>query len=277
MKNSILSFLIIITINCFGQSFPKNNPNLLLNKIIKPKVIDENMQSMAYQHFYFEFDFNLKKFTNLNKPYFYGGYLSEYNKLVGKEFKVLKVHEANPITLGGSKEYAIEMENNELGKVFYRYFPDSESSFELEVIGGIDIKDDYYCSDIEYSKDKFDKSETYISPTNSGINFMKINSNNKKNIYMTLRTAGQTLLVRKNGLFILFSDGTKLNKPTSKVEVESNSRGGYLYSVNVKLNLEDIKILESKLITDYRIHIFDDTVKKESAEILKNYIKCLKK
>jgi hypothetical protein len=170
-----LTFLTI-----FGQSFPENNPELLLNKIVKPKEISESLQKYAYKNFYLEFDIEKKQFTKddkKNKPFASGpsySVISDYSKLVGKEFKVLEIYEIIPKYSSSRKEFAVELENAEIGKIFYKYDPKYEHSFELEVVGGLDYPEDFFCSKIDSQKDKFEDKETFFTPTENGISFIYI-------------------------------------------------------------------------------------------------------
>lgn len=284
MKKIIFTFISCLTIlNVFSQSFPENNPELLLNKIVKPIEITESLQKFAYENFYLEFDKEKKQFTkeeHKNKPFAIGpSYLavSEYSKLVGKEFKVLQIYEMVPKNSFSGKEYAIEIENSEIGKIFYKYDPRYETSFELEVVGGLDYSADFFCSKIENQKDKFEDKETFYTPFESGISFVKTVEKGKSAIFMSVRINGSSLSVSKKGLNILFEDGTKLTKPEAGIDTDVSSGSGYVYSAFIKLTPADIKLLTEKSITDTRAYIYDGMVDKESAKKIREYLKCLTK
>lgn len=97
-----ISLLIVST--SFGQSFPGDNPELLLNKTVKPKEIRESLQINAYKNFFLEFNKEKKQFTKddkKNKPYPSGqsySLVSDYYKLVGKEFKVIAIYEIKQLS-----------------------------------------------------------------------------------------------------------------------------------------------------------------------------------
>lgn len=282
MKKIIFTCIFCLTfLNIFSQSFPENNPELLLNKIVKPKEISEVLQKYAYKNFYLEFDKEKKQFTKddkKNKPFATGpsySVISDYSKLVGKEFKVLEIFEIVPKYSSSSKEYAIEIENSEIGKIFYKYDPKYEHSFELEVIGGLDYPADFFCSKIEHQKDKFEDKETFFTPTENGISFMKTTEKGKSTIFLSVRVNGSTLNVSKKGLNILFEDGTKFTKPEASIDTKVSSGSGYVYSAFIQLTQADIKLLTEKNITDTRVYIYDGTVDKDSAKKIREFLKCL--
>lgn len=284
MRKVIFTLTLCLTvIISFGQNFPENNPELLLNKTVKPKEINESLQKYAYKNFFLEFDKEKKQFTKdekKNKPFPSGpnySLVSDYSKLVGKEFKVLEILEIVPKYSFSGKEYAIELENPEIGKIFYKYDPRYEHSFELEVVDGLDFPKDFFCSKIEHQKDKFEDKETFFSPYASGISFMKVINKGVTTIYLSVRVNGSTPNVGKKGLNILFEDGTKLTKPDADIDVKVSSGSGYIYSAFIQLSQSEIKLLIDKNITDKRTYIYDGTVDNESAKKIREYLKCLTK
>jgi hypothetical protein len=262
------------------KGFPGNSPELLLNKTIKPKEVRESLQEYSYKNFFLEFNKKEKKFTRderTNKPFPSGpayNLRSDYSKLVGREFKVIAIYEIASVF----KEYAIEIEHETIGTIYYKYNPEFEFDFELEVIGGLNYPEDYpedhFCKEIRHKVDKFENEESFFTPTEAGISFMKTIINGKPNIYLIVRIVGVTLNVREQGLFILFSDGTKIMKPEAKIDVGA-SGGGYVYKAFIALTKEEINLLSNKIITDTKLFIYERTVDKESAVKIKEYLKCI--
>ncbi|WP_159023117.1 hypothetical protein [Formosa sp. L2A11] len=284
MRKTILSVAVsLLSLALFGQSFPEDNPELLLNKTVKPKEINESLQQYAYKNFFLEFDKEQKQFTKNeknNKPFPSGpsySLVSDYSKLVGKEFKVLEIFEIIPKYSFSGKEYAIELENPEIGVIFYKYNPKYESSYELEVVGGLDYPEDFFCSKIEYQKDKFEDKETFFSPYENGISFMKTIVNGKPTIYLSVRINGSTPNVGKKGLNLLFEDGSKLTRPEADIDVKVSGGSGYIYSAFIEPTPSEIKLLTEKNITDKRLYIYDGTVDIDSAKKIRAYLKCLSK
>lgn len=284
MQRLIITIILnLVFITTFGQKFPVNNPEFLLNQIVKPKEISESLQSKHYKKFFLEFDKEKKQFTKdekENKPFPSGpsySLVSDYNKLNGKEFKVLAVYKTIPKNPLFSIKYVLEIENKDIGIVYYMYDPDFEDSIELEVIGELKYPENYFCDKIEYKKDKFENKETFYSPTENGIKFIKTVENGKSHFYLSVSTSGITLNVNEKGLYILFSDGTKISKPNEEIDVDVSSGSGYDYSSFIQLTSTEIRQLTMKSITDFKLYIYEETIDDESALKIKEYLKCLSK
>jgi hypothetical protein len=279
----ITTICVFIVSTLFGQSFPGDNPELLLNKTVKPKEIDESLQKYAYKNFFLEFNKEKKQFTKdekRNKPFPSGpsySVVSDYNKLVGKEFKVIDIYEIVSQYSYSNKVYAIEIENNEIGTIFYKYDPKYEYSFELSVVGGLDYPEGYFCDKIEHKVDKFENKETFYTPTENGISFIKTIENGNSIIYLSVRENGSTLNYDIQGLYILFSDGSKFTKPNEEIDVDVSSGSGWIYSAFINLSQEEMELLSEKNITDTKLYIYEGTVDNESATKIREYLKCLMK
>lgn len=286
MKKSFFTALLsFVIINIYAQNFPGKKPELLLNKMVKPKIIEENLQKYGYVNFYMNYDKKLKQiadkpYDKKNKPFPtdpLSPTSSDYLKMVGKEFRVLEVVESIPKYSSSNKEYIIVIENEEIGKIYYKYDPQYAHNFELEVVGGLDYPEDFFCSEIKSENDKFDNKQRKITPTEAGISFLKITENDKSKIFLSISLNGRTLNVGGKGVNILFDDGSKFIKAETKIDVNVNSGSTYNYSAFIQLNDDEIKILSEKNITDKRLYIYDSLVDKESAKRIKEYLKCLTK
>ena len=283
MRKCIL-IAIISSLNpliSFGQSFPSNNPELLINKTVKPKEAEEWKQEYLYKNFYLEFDKEERQFSehewdNTPFPTKDLSTTTKYNELVGKEFIVVGVYEIAPKYSSNDKEYALEIVNEEIGTIFYRYDPSYIFNYELEVVGGLDYPKGFFCDEIEYEKDKFENIERFYTPIKDGILYLKTRENGKTTIYMTVRVHGKELSVNGKGFYVLFEDGTKISKPDDVITVDV-ATNGYVYEGFVELTRNDIKLLTEKIMTDKRLIVYDGTVDKDSAIILKEYLKCLVK
>ena len=273
--------LTFMFLSLFSQNYPEKNPELLVNHIVKPKVIAEVLQQYAYKNFYLEFDKEKKQIIDETKKPFATGpsysLKSDYSKLVGKEFKVIQVYPITPKFSFSTEKFAVEMENPEIGKVFYQYDAKYEHDFELEVVGGITYPEGFLCSKVQYQKDKFENKETYFTPTEDGISFMKVVENGKKTIYLSIDVYGSTLNVGEKGINILFENGKKFSKPEAKIDTDVRSGSGYTYSGFIALTPTEIKTFSENNITDTRLYIYDSTVDNESAKKIKEYLNCLNK
>lgn len=137
-------------------------------------------------------------------------------------------------------------------------------------------KTDEICESIQVSKDKFSDEATYRSPQTDGITLIKMKSKDYIDNYINIVVNGLTLNVDKTGLFILFDDGTKIEKPNAQIDVDTEiGVSGYIYSIFEPLNDEEIKLLSKQKITDVKIHFYDKVI--ENGDKISEYMKCINK
>jgi hypothetical protein len=252
------------------QNFPGNTPELLIGKELKVLEVADILQQYGYKGFYK--DINLKKIYDKNSSF-----ASKYESLVNKVFKV---NGCEPYTnLIGKKRFKLELSNPDIGTLYFDYNPKFEEEFQFEVIGGLQYPEGYLCKDIEESKDKFTGKTYYNSPMLDKVYFSKVVENNNSTIYLHLTCLGKTLLVNKQGVVVLLKDGNKLDFPTALVDVKVDNTyanlNNYSYSAFIELNKEDIDKLIKSEITDYRLYLYDDSVKNGLKYC--EYLKCLSK
>lgn len=267
MKQILLLTAVLISNITLGQNFPGNDVGLLLNKDIKVQEKDEVLQKYGYDHFYVSDDLK-KKYACCDS------YNSKYSELVGKVFKVLATEPYKNII--GTDKYKLKIENSETGILFFDYDPRYEHSFPFEVIGGLNLPEDFYCKKIETTTDKFDGKITSRSDYSEGISFIKINKNGISQIYMSINEIGSTLNVGKNGLILLLKNGNKIERPNADIDAKVNKGGnGYIYSSFIELTQEEIDLIINNPITDNRLYIYDGEIKNGAK--LSEYLKCLTK
>jgi hypothetical protein len=269
MKKLILLLaLIFISRVSFGQNFPGDRVELLLNKEIKVVERTENLQEYGYDNFYLN-DKMEKKFA-LDDD----GYNSKYNSLVGKIFKVLSAEQYT--NLIGAVLYKLKIENPEIGILFYKYDPRYEVQFLFEVMGGLDLPTDFYCKDIKTTTDKFNGSTTSSSDYSDGISFIEVTKDNSSTIYMSVSQGGITINVGEKGLILLLENGKRIERPEAEIDVKVNTvTSGYIYSAFISLSEEEINLIIENPLTDKRLYIYDGVV--ESGERLSEYLRCLTK
>jgi hypothetical protein len=278
MKKLLLLSIILISSITFGQNFPAESVNLLLNKAVMPKALEESMQRYAYKNFYSKFDTESKKLEKYKKghrAFPSGSSQSDYNKLVGQEFIVVKIYDQKPTLSSDEGRYSVlELENPELGTVFYYYDSKHEFNFELEVVGGLDLPEGFYCKDIEIKTDKFSGETNASSNYSEGIKFIKSTKDDVSKIYLAINEPGLTLNVGEKGLILLLENGNKIERPNAKIDVKTGG-SKYVYSAFIELTKEEIDLIINNPITDDRLYIYDGEVK--NGTILSEYLKCLTK
>lgn len=261
-------FLLFITCTCmlaYSQNFPANNVELLNGKQLKIKEVKESLRKYGFRDFYND------KSLKYNKVYGVKGYGSqtEYDSLAGKVFNFIS---ATPYKNSINKErFIFEIENPTTGIIYYDYDPTFESEYPFEVIGGLKYPENFFCNEIEISTDKF-TGETRINSPLSGVYFVKTKKTTESHTYLFLRTSGSTANVNIKGVIILLDNGMKIEKPDCKIDVEVG-QSNYLYSCLIELNNKDIQLLTANKMTDYRLYVYDNTIK--NGNTLMEYLKCI--
>jgi hypothetical protein len=119
------------------------------------------------------------------------------------------------------------------------------------------------------------------------IHIMKIIAKNNAYYLMGLMNRSLNSSSIREGVFILFTDGTKLTKTDLEVNIDldtSSDRDGdyserlksdykYIYTAAIPLTPTDLKILSSKTITKFRLSTSEATVKPIDAEQFRIYSK----
>lgn len=279
MKKLLLLSIILISGLTYGQDFPAKSVDLLLNKTVKPKALKESMQKYAYKNFYSKFDTvskKLEKYKKGHRAFPKGTFQSDYDKLVGKEFLVTKIYDQKSTLSSDEGRYSVlELKNPELGTVFYNYDSKYDFEFELEVVGGLELPEGFYCKDIETTTDKFNGETTASSDYSEGIKFLKITKNGSSKIYMAINESGSTLNVGEKGLILLLENGNKIERPNAKIDVDTGSGRNYVYSAFIELTKKEIDLIINNPITDDRLYIYDGEIKNGAK--LSEYLKCLTK
>lgn len=257
---TLLLFITSFATSAQQQFFVGKDSDLLTGKSV---TIKEGQS--YYNGFY--------KDPGLTKILFKKGNGSDPDKLKGQIFEV-KGSMKHPKTY--IDDIVLILENKEQGTIYYSYMPKFESTFLLDVVGGLAPPEGFLCSRLSPMKDKFSSKVTTDTPINFEYSLTKIEENGTNRIYLRLQSYGTTLNVGKTGLKILFSDGTIMEKPD--VKINSNiGNGGYTYSCFINLSKDDIEIFSNKTITDYSLYIYERKIKDNNAYELKEYLKCLSK
>ncbi len=280
MRTILLLITVLISGISFGQNFPAESVDLLLNKTVKPITLEESMQRYAYKNFYAKFDTvtkKLEKYKKGHRAFPSGTSQSDYNKLVGKEFKVVKIYDQTPtLSSDAGRYFVLELQNEELGTVYYDYDSKYDFSFELEIVGGLELPEGFYCKDIETTTDKFSGETSASSNYSDGIRFIKTTKDGVSKIYMAMNQPGATLNVGKKGLILLLENGKKIERPNADIDAKVNTSGkNYVYSAFIELTKAEIELLIENPITDKRLYIYDGEIKNGAK--LSEYLKCLTK
>ena len=104
------------------------------------------------------------------------------------------------------------------------------------------------------------------------VHLIKTINRGKVQYFMRLMTQGSSVVVDGKGVYILFTNGTKLMKEGAKVTVDTD-HNGYSYSAFLLLTSSDLKILASKNIKKFRLYIFDGELNERESEQFRIYAK----
>jgi len=261
MKRIALLTIFSLTLMSFighGQNHPKGNVELLLNKELKVK------NGEPYYDFFYK-DKSLER-----------RYISREieNEIVGKTYKVdgyKPFLQEGPF--GEEHYYILELKNTEQN-IFYKYNPNSDLFYPFEVIGGLELSDDFYCQNIIETYDKFTGETTVKSKPIRGISFMKIVKEEKCDYYLWIQNNSTSLFVEKKGVIILLNNEKRIEKPEQEIDVNVSQTGGsYIYKTFIKLDNNDIELLTNNEITDIRLYVIDGVVE-DGKELMEN-LKCL--
>lgn len=139
------------------------------------------------------------------------------------------------------------------------------------------IPKEFYCNKIKKEEDEFTDELHFYSPEIDGnMTIHKYIRNSKTSYYLSLSTSGSIVAVGKKGVIILFKDGTKINKPSEEIDVDTYGSGSkFKYSAFIRLTKSDLVKLSTKSVKKYRLYIFDSTIGEIDSMKFENYVDCI--
>lgn len=266
LKKLLLTIMVLLPVVASAQDFPGKHPEILIGTKVKPIDIRKERQEYKYENFYKSFNF---KSDNRIFPIKRGSY-SNYDSLVNRIFDVKEVYDKMGVTY-------LLLHNEDIGDVYYNYSKYYEHSFELKIVDFTSIKKDVFCNSDHISKveSKVDESITYYARVSDyGNTITKVKEKGKSSYYLSLSKNSTGYATPSNGLTILFEDNTRLKFPNEEVRASVTS-SGYSYSVFHRLTPNEIKILKSKRITDYKLSFLENSLSELDGIKLKYLMECL--
>ena|SRR5688572_6379440 len=137
---------------------------------------------------------------------------------------------------------------------------------------------DDYCTHIDRSVDDFTGEVLRLSPFLNQVAFIQTIKGNDTVSLIDLTSYAFSVSVNETGAFILFEDGTKIERANTEVDVDvakNTYKGDYEYSGIIRLSDSDLLILASKKIKKFRLYIYDTEVSDADAIKYMEYAKCL--
>lgn len=266
LKKLLLAIIVLLPLLVLSQDFPGNNPEILIGTKVKPIDVSQERQEYKYENFYKSFNF---KSDNRIFPVKRGSY-SNYDSLVNRIFDVKEVYDKMGVTY-------LLLNNEDIGDVYYNYSKYYEHSFELKIVDYSSLKKDIFCNSNHISKveSKVDNSTTYYARVSGYENTItKVKENGKIYYFLSLSKNSTGYATPSNGLTILFEDNTRLKFPNEEVSASVTS-SGYNYHVFHRLTVNEIKILKSKRITDYKLSFLENSLSQLDGIKLMYLMECL--
>jgi hypothetical protein len=105
-----------------------------------------------------------------------------------------------------------------------------------------------------------------------------INKYINKNVvtyYLSLETHSVSVSSGNKGVIVLFTDGSKWQRPSEKVDVNVDDHH-FRYSAFIRLSAADLQVFSNKQIKKYRLYIYDEELTSEFADQFRGYVKCIR-
>jgi len=284
-QNFLLLTLILICITSNAQKFEHNylGQDFLLYKDAFFKLKEDAITGFSYS-FYSDLKYCQARYDNNviypEKEYYFN---TAKDSLVNRLFIVENIIDKNGQTLvNSSSDEPIFILKDSISKqlIYFKYNKKSEHDFCFNT-SKIKYDESIFCTKVERIVDDFTGEVKISSPIMIGehlspILIYKFLKKGKATLYyLSLRTSGSTLNINKNGVTVLFEDGTKWNKQQAKVNVDANSNG-YDYSAFIQLNDAELITFITKKIKKIRLYIYDENVKPSDADKFRLFVKCIK-
>lgn len=210
------------------------------------------------------------------------GFNTSKDSLANRIFKVEDIisKDGNSITGNSYTQTPIFKLKDTLTKQIIYFIYDQNYSFNFPFLSTpIKLDKNIICDKIERKIDDFTSEINLNSPLSEGrktsdVIIYKDIKSGKATYYLRLTAYGNTVSVDGKGVIILFEDGTKLNKPTQKVDVEAES-SIFEYSAFITLTPNDLILLKTKKIAKFRLYIYDNSIDEYFAEKFTYYVKCI--
>ena len=129
------------------------------------------------------------------------------------------------------------------------------------------------CNEIKTRVDDFTGKITKHSPYGFSMRFSK-DVDNGLTEYWLMLTANSSYYSRGEGVTIKFFDGTLYSLPEEEVSIDRYD-GQWNYDSYIKLTSEEVVMLQTKKITNYKLWIFNEKVIPEESIRFNDFVNCL--
>lgn len=128
---------------------------------------------------------------------------------------------------------------------------------------------------VKKTVDKFENEVKYKADFPKWFEVIKYVKGTDTSYYLSLWTEGTSGLYAKQGVVILFNDGTKIERPNEKVECEFRTGAMYDFTSFFRIGKSELEQLKTKTTAGIRLYIIDREWGDKKAENIKQQIICL--
>jgi hypothetical protein len=124
----------------------------------------------------------------------------------------------------------------------------------------------------------FQNTDTiYSTPYIDGVSFLKVRTNNKESIYLSVSLYSTSAVEGQTGVNLLLDNGKAINKPMATITVKPvNNGNSYIYSSLIEMNEKDIALLSQYGVFRFKLYIYYNEVK-EREKLKDELVKLLTK
>jgi hypothetical protein len=237
MKKFTLLFLFFSLAAMAQESFPYKKPILMLNKTVTVIRIPSSEQFGYYDFYEDKKCYKTYKEVRVSTP---------EKELLGRSFTITAI-DSTENTYRKDYRYVFTLTDN-TETIYYNYIPHlAGSHYSLEVKGGLDLPDGFYCDFIEKSKYDYSASVPEIQLSED------YNKSSKKNEYYFTFTFFDKFEVdgAKNIILLLENNKTiekKINGTTALPQGKD-----FKYNFTILLDDKDIELLKANKLTGIKL------------------------
>lgn len=266
MKKIMLFTAFLFTVLVNAQDFPGEKIELLTNKQLKVKPVEEASQKYGYRGF-----FKDEKLQNIYKK---KGYTTQYTELVGKVFNVVSFEPyRNSIQ---EKKFKLKIESKETGVLYFDYDPKYSHTFPFEVIGGLQYPEGFYCDAMLEKETNDANKRKYEFPFVNGIQLIKTVDPKHTFVFAVINVPSadkEPAGVIRRGVTVTFDNGGTIELPEEKISSDDNGAGGTVYRAIIGFrDPAHAKLLKENKIVKIKLNKFERNFSEGAT--LQEYAKC---
>lgn len=287
MKKLVFTLVAILFINLGSLNAQTFSENYLGSDFMIYKGVLFKLRDSAISGFSHSFYSDLKDCqkiydNNVIYPETTYTFNTQKDSLMNRIFRVEDIigKDGNPFSVNSYSEKPIFLLRDTTSKqaIYYFFDKDYEHNFPF-----LTTKTTYnptiLCEQNMREVDEFTNEININTPypalgESSSVILYKSIKTGKTVYYLALQTNGSTLNVSKQGVTVLFEDGTKFIKPTAALDIDA-ADDGYAYSAFIPITLSEVQMFTKNRIKKFRLYIYDGEITPQTAEKFTIWSKCV--